>query len=711
MHSTQFRTCNLCEAVCGLAIDLQGKQIISIRGDSADRFSLGHICPKAASLPDIYCDPDRLTQPQQRENNTWHTVPWSKALNEVADRIASIQATYGHDSVAIYLGNPIAHDYASMFFIKLFLNALRTRNRFSALSVDGLPHALTSYLMFGHQMLIPVPDLDRTEFFLVFGANPLVSNGSVMTAPAFHQRLRQLRSKGGKLVVIDPRRTETAKVADTHLFIKPGTDALLLLSLISVIFEEGLSDLGRLAGFTDGLDDIRGLVDVFRAETVAPTVGIDAKTIRTLAREFASAKSAVCYGRVGVSTQEFGVLACWLINVLNIVTGNLDRIGGSMFTRPAVDLVTLTSWTGDSGHFARFRSRVRGLPEFAGELPVAVLAEEIETTGSQQIRGLITFAGNPVLSSPNGTRLERALGKLDFMVSVDLYRNETTKHADFILPPSSSLERDHFPLLWHLFAIRNTAKYSPPVFQPTPNTLHDWQILFEIQKRLDKRRMLPVALSKWVANTLVGWLGPERLLDFFLRIGPYGLNLRKLKSVPHGIDLGPLTACLPKRLKTRSRRIQLTPKPFLADIQRLTSRISHSNPSNSDEFLLIGRRQSRTNNTWMHNYYRLVKGPNTCTLLMHPVDAMECGLSDDQLVRVTSRTGSLVVPLEFCETIMRGVVSLPHGWGHNRTGCKLSVASEHPGVSVNDITDDTLVDELAGTARFSGIKITISPAD
>jgi anaerobic selenocysteine-containing dehydrogenase len=605
------------------------------------------------------------------------------------------------------------HNSGALLFGPAFIRSLHTRNRFSATSVDQLPHHLAAFLMFGHQLLLPVPDVDRTKYFLILGANPAVSNGSMMTSPDFRNRMREIQTRGGKVIVIDPRFTETARLADAHLFIRPGTDVYLLLAILNVILNETSPDARRLASFTDGTDSIREIVQDFSPEAVGQTTGIDALEIRTLAKEFASAESAVCYGRIGLSTQEYGGVCQWLINVINIVTGNLDREGGSMFPLPAFDPVTSPESLAPRGSFARWRSRVRKLPEIGGELPVAVLAEEILTPGEGQIRSLITFAGNPVLSTPNGRQLDTALTELDFMVSIDCYINETTRHANIILPTSSPLERDHYDIAFHLLAVRNTAKLSPALFRRSADTLHDWEILRDLSSRLERKRGLVSSIKSSLAAR---FLSHDRMLDLGLRFGPYGrnlnpfskrLSLKSLKKAPHGIDLGPLQPCLPERLRTSNNRIDLAPKVFLDDVARAKAALKTFSPSGNGDLLLIGRRQLRSNNSWMHNYGRLVRGEDRCTIVMNTNDAARRGLSTGEYVSVNAKAGSITLPVEVSEELMPGVVSIPHGWGHGREGVELSVASEHAGVSINDLTDDAAVDQVCGTAAFNGTPVSV----
>lgn len=710
-----FRSCNLCEAICGIEISLEtplgspGKPLLTIRGDQDDPFSRGYVCPKAVALQDFHFDRDRLRHPVRRSANGWERISWEEALEEVATKLRNTNATYGRNSIAAYLGNPNVHNYGAMLFAPGFLRSLHTRNKFSATSVDQLAHHLSAYLMFGHQLLLPVPDLDRTNYFLMLGANPAVSNGSMMTAPGFPNRLKALRQRGGKVVLIDPRRTETARLADQHLFIRPGTDVFLLLALLHVVFEERLTRMDHLASFTNGVETVAKVVAEFPPERAAAISGIDADEICRLAREFAAAESAVCYGRIGVSTQEFGGACQWLINILNIVTGNFDRAGGAMFPLPAFDAVTAPKSLAPRGSYGRWHSRVRKLPEFAGELPVAALAEEILTPGEGQVKALVTLAGNPVLSTPNGRELDRALESLEFMVSIDPYINETTRHAHIILPPTSPLERGHYDLAFHLLAIRNTTKFSPPLFEREKGAMHDWEILLELDGRMRQR-------GRFKRKVMHRFFGPERMLDLGLRFGPYGsrlnpfakgMTLRKVKASVHGIDLGPLRPCLPARLQTESQRIDLAPDLFVQDIER----VKNANRIESNaHLLLIGRRQLRSNNSWMHNSERLVKGNPAkprCTIIMHPLDAGDRDLSQGQVVVVKSRVGTITLPVELSDEIMRGVVSIPHGWGHDREGNRLSIAQQHSGVSINDLMDESCIDALCGTAAFNGTKVTV----
>jgi anaerobic selenocysteine-containing dehydrogenase len=703
-------SCPLCEATCGIVVETEGEGITSIRGDADDAFSRGHICPKAVALQDLHTDPDRLRRPVKRTASGWQTISWDEAFALVEAGVRRVQAAHGRDAVATYLGNPTVHSMGAMLFAPTFTKVLRSKNRYSATSVDQLPHHLAALWMFGHPLLIPIPDLERTGHLLIFGANPAVSNGSLMTAPDAAKRLKEIRTRGGRVIVVDPRRTETAALADTHHFIRPGADAWLLLALLQVIFAEGLERTGRVSAFTDGLDDVRALVAAWTPERVAVATGLAADAIRTLAREFAAAPTAAAYGRVGVSMQEFGGLACWLITVLNVVTGRLDEPGGVMFTKPAVDLVKGGGMYGGSGRFGRWTSRVRGLPEFAGELPVSALAEEMDTAGDGQIRGLITHAGNPVLSTPNGARLDAAIAGLEFYAAIDFYINETTRHAHVILPPTAGLERAHYDLVFHTLAIRNTAKYAPAVMPHAAGAKHDWEILLELIRRFSgesvRQRLKATAMA-----AIAKWRGPRGILDGMLRAGPYRLTIRDLERAPHGLDLGPLASALPGRLKTPDQRIALAPSLVVADVARAAAALDTTREAMraapDGSLALVGRRELRSGNSWMHNSERLVRGRRRCTLLMHETDAAARALHDGDQVRVRSRTGTIVVELETTTEIMPGVVSLPHGWGHARDGVRQRVAHAAAGESINDLTDDQRIDTLTGNAGFSGVRVQV----
>ena len=695
------RACHLCEAICGLTIathtEADGStQILSIKGDAEDRFSRGHICPKAVALQDIPNDPDRLQQPMRRIGSEWQPIAWDDAFALVAERLAAIQARHGHNAVAVYQGNPSVHNYGLMTHSNYFLGLLKTRNRFSATSVDQLPHHLTSHLLYGHGLLIPIPDIDHTDFMLILGGNPLASNGSLMTVPDVEKRLKAIQKRGGKLVVVDPRRSETAAIADQHVFVRPGEDAALLCGLLNTLFAEGLTRASHLP--ISDLDAVRSAIDGFTAEAMSARCGVPAATIRQLARDFAGADKAVCYGRMGVSTQVFGTLCQWLVQLLNLVSGNLDRVGGVLCTEPAVDIVAATS----GGHFNRWQSRVSGLPEYSGELPVAALAEEMLSAGDGQVRALVTVAGNPVLSTPNGRQLEQALDGLEFMLSLDFYINETTRYADLILPPSGPLEHNHYDTSFNAFAVRNVTRFNEAVLAKPEGALHDWEIFVGLAK----------AFAAHAGVELKPIMTPEQMIDMGLRFGPYGdqsahkLSLAALREQPHGLDLGALKANLAARLRTPSKTIEAAPALLLAELQRF----AQVPTANSAQLLLIGRRHVRSNNSWMHNYHRLVKGKPRHQLLMHPDDLAARGLAEGQRVRVRSRVGSIEVEVASSSDMMPGVVSLPHGWGHNRQGVRLAIAGAQPGASANDLTDERHLDGLSGNAALNGVPVEVLSA-
>ena len=704
-------TCPLCEACCGLSLTVAANRVTRVRGDAADPLSRGYLCTKGAALPELHEDPDRLRTPVRRTASGWEPMDWPAALDFAAAGLARVRDAQGPDAVAVYRGNPNAHNLGLILYGHGVIRALGTRNVYSPTSMDQLPHMLVALRLYGHQLLMPVPDLDRARFVLMLGANPVTSNGSAMTAPGVTQRLRAIQRRGGRIVLIDPRRTRTAQLADRHLFIRPGTDALLLAAMLQVIFSEGLARPGRLASFTDGLDRIRAAVAPFTPQGVAERTGIAAETIIALARELAGAEPGLVYGRIGTSVQAHGVLCQWLIQLLNLVTGNLDRPGGVMLTSPAVDPLGILRLS-EPGSFGAWRSRVRGLPEFCGELPVAALSEEMETPGPGQVRALLSIAGNPVLSMPSGPALERALPRLDFMVGVDFYINETTRHADVVLPPVSPLEREHYDLVFNFLAIRNVAKWSAPVLEPPAGALGDGAILAGLHRRL---------AAGWKARTLAAWmsrLGARRLLALALQLEARGagllplgrLTFRRLAAAVHGVDLGPLVPRLPARLRTANKRIDAAPEAFVEGLAHLHAAPEPDTSAELD-LQLIGRRELRSKNSWLHNLPRLMVGADRCTLLVHPSDAAGRGLPHGGRARVRSACGAVEVAVEVTDAIMPGVVSLPHGYGHGLAGVKQSLAAARPGVNVNLLIDPEAIDSLGTTAILNGVPVAVTAAD
>lgn len=693
MATTTYRTCNLCEALCGLEVVVEDNKVLSIKGDKNDVFSKGHICPKAVALKDLHEDPDRLKYPIEKVNGAWVEISWEEAFKKTAQRLFDIQSKEGKSAVAVYQGNPSVHNLGTSLFSPSFVRALGTKNRYSATSVDQLAHHLAGEFMLGHQFLIPVPDINRTDFWLILGGNPLVSNGSLMTAPDVSGKLKAIQKRGGKVVVVDPRRTETANKADQHIFIRPSTDIWLILAMLKEVIDRDAIRLKHLEGFVERekIDQIKTLLKAMSLEKAEAMTGVSKKTIFDLVSQFLAADSAVCYGRLGVSATRHGGLCHWAINLFNIITGNFDTPGGAMLSNPAIDLSRIRS---DKPRFQRWKSRVRGLPEFGGELPSSTLAEDILTQGEGRIKALITSCGNPVLSVPNGRKLDEAFDSLDFMVSIDIYLNETTRHADIILPPATGLETPHFGIAFHNLAVHNTAKFSEPSVEKEEGTKFDWEIFSALQNEYELLDKGPDALSP--RFTL------EQLLSFTLASNSPELSLEKLKSHPHGIDLGPHISAIPGRLKTKNQKIDVLPQIYIGALEALLQE-----KKEEDTLLLIGRRHLRSNNSWLHNSYRMVKGRPRCTLLMHPNDAIARGIVDGDMVTVRSKVGNEKIAVEVSDEMMEGSVSIPHGWGHNRRGTKMAIAEAHAGVSMNDLVDEQDVDPLSGVSVISGIPVEV----
>jgi anaerobic selenocysteine-containing dehydrogenase len=680
--TTKYRACNLCEAICGLEIELEGNVVKSIRGDQNDPFSKGHICPKATALADMNTDPNRLRTPVRRTPTGWESISWKEAFTEVTEKLQNIKARDGANAIAFFIGNPAVHNSGTLLSIPNLIRAIGSRNRFSATSVDQLPQQVISGLMLGNPNLLPVPDITRTKYWFILGANPLTSNGSLMTAPDVKNHLKNIQERGGKVVVIDPRKTETAKAASEHFFIKPASDAFLLLAIIHTLFAENLVKMGKLEGFTDGIQELRQAVKPFSPERVTNKTGISSEAIKRLTREFSSADSAVAYGRIGLSIQKFGAVCQWLVYALNMLTGNFDRSGGMMFPAPALETVrSKGDWA-----FGRSHTRVRGLPEANGEFPVAALAEEILTEGQDQVRAFIITCGNPVLSTPNGKNLETALESLEFMVAIDPYITETTRHADIILPPAMGLETEHYDLTFLSLSIQNFAKYSQITIPKSEDAKYDWEIIGELAKRLGGEAPRDPALT----------------IDAGLKRGRYDLSLDKLLENPHGIHLGELTEQCPERLQNPEKRIRLAPSLVLSDLERLENDLE----SATDGFMLIGRRELRSNNSWMHHVTRLNRDQPRCTALLHPDDADRLGASNGTTLRITSRVGNLEIPLEISADMARGVVCIPHGYGHAKRD---DVANHAKGISINDLTDDLELD-ISGNAALNGIQVQIAIA-
>jgi anaerobic selenocysteine-containing dehydrogenase len=741
-HRTALRICPLCEATCGLELTLDGDRVTSVRGDRDDVFSGGYLCPKGALFGELEHDPDRLDGPRVRRDGKLVPATWDEADAEVATRLRAVVDEHGPDAVAIYLGNPNVHTLAGQLYARPLVKALRTRNVYTASSVDQLPKHVACGAMFGDPLAIPVPDIDRTELLVVLGANPRVSNGSLLTAPDLPGRLSALRRRGGRLVVVDPRRTRTAERADLHLAIRPGTDALLLAAIVTTVHDEGLVRIPEhLHDRVAGVEDAVAALAPFTGESVAAACDVEPGAIRQLARDLAATERACVYGRLGTTTTRFGTLTSWLVDVVNLITGNLDVPGGAMFPLPAHHRPTRRPF-----RMGRWNSRVTGLPEALGELPVATLGDEIETPGEGQVRALICIAGNPVVSTPDADRLDAAIAGLDLVISVDPYVTATTRHSDVLLPPPSALHRSHLDLAFAGLSIRNVVHYSPPVL-PLPDGRRDeWEILLGLAAiALGAEPPIDIdAADRFVAQQVAESLvadpaartgeldtdallrstgelhGPERLLDLLLRAGPYGdgfgsqpggLSLAEVQAHPHGLDLGALEPRIPEVLRTASGMVEAAPDVMLNDIDRLHGWLASGEAEAHEGLVLIGRRHLRTNNSWSHNVRGLIKDQQLCTLLINPVDAATRGLGDGDLAMVRSTAGTLTVPVEVSDELRAGVVSLPHGFGHDREGVEMSVARKVGGVTSNVLTDRSVVDPVSGTAVLNGIPVDVARVD
>ncbi len=737
---SHYRICPLCEACCGLDVQVESGKVIRISGAERDVFSAGYICPKGYALKDLHEDPDRLRQPLIKRDGQHVPVSWDEAFAEIERRLPPLVAAHGRDAVALSVGNPAAHRMSLLLYFARFARALGSKNIYSAATLDQMPKQLSSGLMFGHWLSIAVPDIERCDFLLILGANPMASNGSLWTVPDFRGKAKALRARGGRMVVIDPRRTETAAVADAHHFIRPGSDVFLLAAMVHTLCAEQLVDPGRLAPWLNGLDELQAAVAPFTPEAASPHCGIAAEAIRDLARELARTPRACVYGRIGTCTQRYGTLASWLIDVLNVLTGHLDSEGGAMFPlAPAFAVNTQgKAGVGKGIGIGRHRSRVSAAPEVFGELPMTLLAEEITTPGPGQVRALVTVSSNPVLSSPGGPQLAQAMAGLDFIVSLDIYLNETSRLADVVLPGLSPLEDSHYDVAFSQLSFRNQARYSHPVFAPAADQPAEWQNLLRLiaivqgagaaadlqalddQLLADDLRRTAGPQADALMATLAGLEGPERLLDLALRGGPHGdgfgqrpdgLSLAKLQAADGGIDLGPLAPRLPELLRTPSGRIELAPSLCLTDLAQAEADL-RSPPSTlvAPGLQIIGRRDVRSNNSWMHNLPTLAKGPERCTLLIHPADAARLGLQQGHLAQIALGDSRITAPVALSEDMMPGVVSLPHGWGHDQAGARLSVAAVRPGANLNAVLSAHDRDPLSGNAVLSGGTVQITAA-
>ncbi|OBI15095.1 molybdopterin dinucleotide-binding protein [Mycobacterium sp. E2327] len=713
--------------MCGLEIQVEGGKVTSIRGNRDDVWSRGHLCPKGVSLAAVHEDPDRIRRPMIKVDGRWQEVSWDAAFRRCTELLTPVIEKYGIGAVTAYTGNPLAHSFSLARYAGVLMGMSGMPVTYSPGTVDQWPKNLSSHLMYGLWWNFPVPDIERTDLMVIMGANPAASQGSLLAAPDVMGLINGIR-KRGKVIVIDPVRTQTAAQADEWLPIVPGTDAALLLAVAHTLFDEDLVDAGP---HVDGLDTMRRVAAEWPPERVSAVTGIDEDRIRRLARELAGTERSVVYGRIGLCNQEFGSLASWLVDVINILTGHFDTPGGAMFPKPAAWSITTQPLPGLEGglpEFGRWRTRVRGAKEVLGQAPVSCMAEEIATPGEGQLKALITVAGNPVLSTPGGDKLDEVLPMLEAMISVDLWLNETTRHADVILPGLSPLEQPHHDDLILLFAIHSIANYSAPVFDPGDRP-HEWEILIRLTglctgtpaedvdvAAIDDGFFDYLAFTQGVDGAEIRKLydhgGPERMLDLTLRTGPFGdqygknpggLTLDMLKANPNGIDFGPMVPQLPDILGTPDKKIRLAPQYLLDDLPRLAARMERP----AEPLVLVSRRHLRSNNTWMHNVPALMKGKDRCTLLIHPDDAARWGVADGDIVTVKSAAGEIKVPVEVTDAIKPGVVSMPHGWGHGKPGTRMSVANGSPGANTNVLSPPTFLDEPSGNGALNGIPVTI----
>jgi anaerobic selenocysteine-containing dehydrogenase len=691
MSHTAYRICPLCEACCGLEMKIEGNEVISIKGDADDVFSKGYICPKAVALKDLHTDPDRLKQPLIKRNGEFVKASWEEAFNEIRAKLPAVQSGFGKNAIAVTVGNPAAHKLGLLLYFGRLARALGTKNIFSASTLDQMPKQLSSGLLFGSWLSIPVPDIEHTDLLIVIGANPMVSNGSLWTVPDFRGKAKALKARGGKLIVIDPRRTETAEIADQHHFIRPGSDVFFLSALANIVLNEEGHNLGKLDAHIHqaetSLTSLKQTLSAFSIDECAARCAIPTTEIRALAKQLLTTPRAVLYGRIGTCTQRYGTICSWLIDAINIITGHLDAEGGAMFPMaPAF----ANNTQGESGRgkgisIGRHHSRVSGAPEVYGELPMGMLCEEIETPGDGQIKALITIASNPVLSAPDGERLAKALAGLDFMVSIDIYLNETTRFADVILPGLSPLEEMHYDVAFPQFSYRNQARMSAAIFEQPSNQKAEWEILATIAEIMG-------------GPSLGSMPTPTQLLDQSLKTGPYDLSVEKLKAAPHGIDLGALKPRIPEVLRTPSGGIELVHDSLLSHLSQASTELKAAVP----RFVVIGRRDVRSNNSWMHNLPTLAKGPFRCTALVHPLDASDLNIQDGGQIRLRRGKKTIVVQAKISDAMMPGVISVPHGWGHNKHGAKLRVAEQRPGANLNELFDADEIDPLSGNSVLSG---------
>ena len=664
-------------------------------------------------MEEVVNDHDRVLKPLRRKRDgSFEEVSWESALSDISARLSDVLDEHGKESVAWYMGNPGAFSYSHTLWAKGFLDAIGSPHYYTAGSQDVNNRFAASALLYGSPLVVPIPDLRRTDFLLMVGANPLVSHGSVLSAPRVREQLLGLEKRGGRVVVVDPRRSETAKQFE-HLPIRPDADAWLLLSLLQVVLDEGLADRGWLAEHAKGADELERLVAGHSPEDTESRTGVPADRARELARAFAEAPSAAAYGRTGSCLGRFGTLVSFLLDALNAVTGNLDSPGGAVFGRPPIALDDVAERVGLAS-YGKTRARFGDFPDVIGNLPASLLPREIETPGARQVKAMFVSAGNPVLSVPDGDAMERALGKLDLMVALDFYVNETTKHADYVLPTTTLYERDDVPIAFLGFFSQPFIQTTERVIEPRGESRQEWEIIDDLSRRMG---LAPYSIPALRAAAKLGFRPtPQRLVDLLLRTGPKGdlfgarrggLSLDELRKHPHGLLLGEEieTGVLGDKVRHKGSRVHLAPPEIVEEMTRAES-------SNGDDpaypLRLIGLRELRSHNSWMHNAPMLMRGGRVQALRVHPDDAAACGLEDGGEVSVESKSGAVTVPVKVTDEMMPGAVALPHGWGH-RGGWKL--ANEHAGANVNLLasSDPEDLERLAGMAHLNGIPVRLEP--
>jgi formate dehydrogenase len=721
---SEHRTyCRICEPTCGMIATVEDGKLVQLRPDADHPITKGFSCPKGIEFVHVQNDPDRLLYPMRRtESGEFERISWDTALDEIGAKLRAIRAAHGGESIGWYAGNPSAFSHSHAIWAGGFVRGLGSKHLYTPNTQDTSSRFVASHLLYGSPTIFPLPDLARTSFLLMVGANPLVSRGSLVAAGNLRDKLTGIVGRGGRVVVVDPRRTETAKAFE-HVAVRPDGDAWLLLAMLHVIFAEGLDDATTTAAQATGVDVLRTAAARCAPEDAEARCGVPADEIRALARSFATAPSAAAYGRTGACLGRHATLVNVLLDALNVVTGNLDRPGGSVFARPPIDFTALASRLG-LATFDTYRSRVGDLPEVLGQMAAPLMAAEIETPGPGQLRALIVSAGNPLLSVPGAQDFERALGKLDLQVGIDLYLNETHRHADYVLPATTFYERDDVPLPLAEIQLTPFIQWTDAVAAPRGEARDDWRIIDDLARQLGFAAVAGVA-SKWIGTSRVARLAqramgvgahrltPTKIVDALLRAGRDGdhfglrrggLTLAKLRAQPRGVVLAEHvdTGVLTKRLKHRDRRVHLGDERIAAELTRL---LDAPEPSSDYPLLMIGRREVRSHNSWLHNTPRFRDATRRHRALVNPVDAAAIGVADGGPARVVSARGAIELPVELSEDVAPGTIAVPHGWGHRGAGWQ--TANEAGGANVNELTSSALDDleKLSGMAHLNGVPV------